>query len=342
MRRPRSSVVLFAAAFCVLAQVSVGAPREREPNDPLYPSQWELVRMRVPEAWSKATGRGVTIALIGIGGVDLRHEDLVGKLSPGFDFFDGDSTPEPGDHDTMAAGIAAAATNNGKGVVGVALDARLMPITLGSDLGKAIRWAVDHGARVVYFEFGYRGGFSDMTGTGLFGPTIGAGSDQDQAAINYAWRRGAVLLGGAGNDALPACYLPAAYDHVLCVGAAEQTEPAGTVLGSRFSDTKSYYSNFGVDVVAPGAGQGPTWEDLAPNRHDRYSTLTGTSAAVAHAAGITALLLSTGARNGDVIRAMKCTAKDLGPQGVDSVYGYGLLDAARAVAALRSHQPCDA
>ncbi|MGH2819177.1 MAG: S8 family serine peptidase, partial [Actinomycetota bacterium] len=148
-----------------------------------------MQRIGAEPAWSMGTGNGVVIAVVDTG-VDLAHEDLAvpGKLVQGHDFEDRDSNPQDQHgHGTHVAGIAAAATNNGKGVAGTAPSAKIMSVRVLNALGvgvsitlierqraaEGIRWAVDHGASVVNLSLG---------------PIAGQGPGSDMAeAIAYAW-----------------------------------------------------------------------------------------------------------------------------------------------------------
>src|SRR6185436_12566786 len=129
---------------------------------PLFSRQWALDQINAPEAWARgARGGGTTIAVVDTG-VDLQHPDLSSKLVSGTDIIGGknDCPRGPQDengHGTHVAGIAAAVTNNGIGVAGVAPDARIMPVRVldadgngfSEDIVKGIRYAADHGANVI-------------------------------------------------------------------------------------------------------------------------------------------------------------------------------------------------
>jgi len=137
---------------------AVGAP-----NDPLYSQQWGLQRIHAEGGWaamSSANATAVKLAIVDTG-IDDSHEDLQGRvLLPGFNALDGSTDTHDGfGHGTHVSGIAAAVTNNGIGIAGVAGPAniQLMPVKVlgddgsGSDysVARGIRWAVDHGAQVI-------------------------------------------------------------------------------------------------------------------------------------------------------------------------------------------------
>src|SRR5262249_20953691 len=134
-------------------------------NDPYFAQQWNLTQIGAPRAWSRSTGAGVTIGIVDTG-VDASHPDLAGKIDAqttclGGTCRDG-SAPDGEGHGTFVAGIAAADTDNGVGVAGVAPSARLVVAKALNDRGEgdtedinnAIRWVVDHGARVVNLSLG--------------------------------------------------------------------------------------------------------------------------------------------------------------------------------------------
>ncbi|KAA9393081.1 hypothetical protein FCK90_13970, partial [Kocuria coralli] len=235
-------------------------------NDPLLGSQFNLLGRNVPAAWSRGTGRGQVIAVVDTG--IASHPDVNGKLVQGRDMvsnwannfsIDGDgrdSDPtDPGDrpgtsgcyatwHGTHVAGVAAASTNNGIGVAGVARDARIMPVrvlgscTLGyeSDIAAGIRWAA--GAQVDGSTAPTRATVINMSLN-----LIGSCSTTMQGAIDFAYNRNIPVVVSAGNANRDASnYPPANCARTIVVGAADH-------LGNRAG-----YSNFGpgVDVLAPG------------------------------------------------------------------------------------------
>ncbi len=165
----------FAAHRWVETVTRVGIMRAcGNPNDPMFPWQWGLKSaydhdIDFEMAWPLSTeGNGVTIAILDTG-IDLDHPELVAGIVAGFDFvnFDSNANDESG-HGTSCAGIAAARTDNGLGIAGVAGKAALMPVMVldsrgfgtWPDLASGIVWAVDHGAAVISMSLaGY--GFDD-------------------------------------------------------------------------------------------------------------------------------------------------------------------------------------
>ena len=235
------------------------------PNDPSFGSQWALSKISCPSAWDITLGSsGVTIAIIDTG-VDLDHPDLMSKLVAGYDFVNGDTIADDDHgHGTHCAGIAAALTNNGVGVAGVGYNSSVMPIKVldangsgsYSDIVSGIYWATDHGAKVISMSLGGSSGSSAL-----------------QDAVNYAWDHGVLIVAAAGNSNVNTPLYPAYYTNCIAVGSTDS------------ADAKSSFSNFGdwVDVAAPGSSIYSTY----PNG---YATMSGTSMATPHVAGLAGLV----------------------------------------------------
>jgi subtilisin family serine protease len=260
------------------------------PNDPDFPKQWALhdplhdppddVDMDVPDAWDLSTGMGRTVAVVD-SGVDDSHEDLAGRVLPGYDWVadDPDADDESGTgHGTHVAGIIAATKGNGRGIAGVAPEARILPLrVLGannsgliSDMIKAYDFAGDRGVRIVNVS---------IAATGF--------SQSEYEAIDRHPTTLFVVAAGNHNADLDhpatADEYPCAYDldNVICVGASQ---PDDTRV------TSSNYGEFTVDVFAPGFSIYSTMPGGG------YDYKTGTSMATAHVAGAAALLLARNPR----------------------------------------------
>ncbi len=301
------------------------------PNDPYYRHQWHLDQVQMPHAWLRTRGRGVVVAVIDTGVLYRDHErgrrapDLAGtRFAPGWDFVDGDATPDDEHgHGTHVAGTIAQSTHNAIGVAGVAPDATIMPIRVldargagrSGDIAAAIRWAADHGADVINMSLG--GGLP---------------SRAMASAIEYAHDKGVVVVAAAGNTGRGRVEYPAAYEHVIAVGAV------------RMDGTRAYYSSYGdaLDLMAPGGdlrvdqnGDGMpdgvvqnTMVRGDPMQHD-YLGFQGTSMAAPHVAGVVALLRAEGLRDPDAIERVLCeSAREVGP---NSDFGAGLLQADAAL-----------
>jgi thermitase len=305
------------------------------PNDPRYPSQWQYesagggggqrdADIDASGAWQTTQGTSsVAIAILDTG-IDRSHEDLTrgAKVVKTQNFTDPVADSEAADdyygHGTHVAGSAAASTNNGIGVAGTCPACSLYNVkVLGNDgsgawsgIADGIVWAADNGAKVINMSLG------------SYSP-----SDTVRDAVDYAWGKGVVLVGAAGNDGKNWGLYPAAYPNVIAVAATDKR------------DARASFSNYGsnwVSLAAPGAnilstatdhpstlfGTGPT-----------YGTLSGTSMATPHVAGVTGLVWSTGlcgAADGACVRGrLQSTADKI--SGTGRFWIYGRLNACRAV-----------
>ncbi len=307
-------------AVLVAFLLAVALPSTASPNDPHFGKQWGMAVIGAESAWSKATGKGILIAVVDTG-VDLEHEDLKSKILPGRDFLDpGSSAQDENGHGTHVAGISAAVTFNGKGVAGVAPDAKILPARILNAFGfdvqitlleqqraaAAVTWAVDNGAQVINMSFGSV-----------------AGSDSDLAnAIEYAWSKGVICVIAAGNDDGDS--------------SGYTTENAVIVAATDSSDRLARYSNI-VDqakwgISAPGSSVYSTYFDYPLNQtHNQYASLSGTSMAAPHVSGALAVLRSMGLTPQQAVDRLLASAKDLGQPGSDQTFGAGRLDLAAAV-----------
>lgn len=315
MRWRRPLVALLAALAATAGWLPAGAAD----GDPLFAQQYGPQQIRAPEAWSRSTGAGVIIAVVD-SGVDAAHPDLAGQVVPGIDFVDrgGDGTLDDCGHGTHVAGIAAAATGNGIGIAGVAPGARILPVRVFStnpltgdcegfldDVVAGIDWAVGHGAKVVNLSLG-----PEL-------PLLGARSIAAlEDAVERAFAKGALAVIAAGNSLLLGATQPSGYRsdlHAVVVTATDRA--GGHPSWANRADTAWSLAAPGDEILStvPGA---------------RYATMSGTSMATPHAAGVAAMLFAEGLDNRAVAARMLSTARPLGSR---SVNGAGLLDAAAAV-----------
>jgi subtilisin family serine protease len=277
------------------------------PNDPQYPSQWHLPKIAAPTAWDSTTGGSSVIIAILDTGVNGNHADLAPKMVPGWNAYDNSSnTADVYGHGTAVAGTAAACANNGIGVASVAWDCRIMPIRISDTSGygyystaaSGLTWAADHGARVANISYEFSGA-----------STVSEGA-------KYFQSKGGVVTISAGN-AGTALTLPD-NPYVLTVGATDG------------SDNLASWSNTGpvIDIVAPGVSI------LTTASGGGYAAYSGTSLSAPVAAGVVALVISanptlSGQQAQDIV---KQSADDLGTIGWDPRFGFGRVNAARAVA----------
>ena len=324
-----------------------GAPLNGGPtDDPFYAAMHGHRQMGVPAAWARGgRGQGVTIAVIDTG-IDSSHPDLGANLVEGVDMLDGkedDCAPGPRDahgHGTHVAGLSAAVAGNGIGVAGIAPRARIMPVRVCGANGscpteavsQGIRWAVDHGAKVVNLSIS--GDETDLV-TGL-APLANLSDNAPDVA--YAVERGAIVVAAAGNSTWALCGHPAADPGAICVGAVDRdglpasysNMPAdrdGEIDAFRaFGGDGSACDTLAVSTAWPGAG-----DNVCGKAYHGYA---GTSMASPQVAGAAAVLLSFGIPAKDVVERLKATASNGG--SYDPVMGYGIPDLDAATAGLKA------
>lgn len=312
-------------------------PQALVPNDPFFQNQWNFHQIQMERAWDVSTGEGVVVAVLDTGVAYENFDrfrqapDLSGtRFLPGYDFINNDQhANDDQGHGTHVAGTIAQTTNNGQGTTGIAFNATIMPVKILDQNGQGsydaivqgITFAVNSGAKVINLSLA-GGSFSNAL----------------RDAVQFARQRGVLVVAATGNRGGNVEY-PAALDGVLAVGSV------------RFSGARAPYSNFGpqVDIVAPGGDTGvdENGDDLPDGilqetfrngqvTNFEFLLFQGTSMATPHVSGVAALLLSRvpGASPDQLENAIITSAKDLGAAGRDDQTGYGLIQAADALAAL--------
>ena len=338
MRRIAALLAVLAIAGSFMVGAAAAAPAhliafvtdfpvyaEFRPNDPGYIDQWGLRQIDAPTAWDVTRGDPSIIVAVVDTGVWWTHQDLQANMwsntdgTHGFDFVDGDTNPMDPDptglfHGTGVSGVIAAIMNNGQGVAGtaqvhvMALRA-LGPNGQGSSLNtsQAIRWAANHGAKIINLSLGTNETFG--------GPT------DIQLAVDYAWSRGALIVAAAGNAGASTLDYPARLPNVVSVAAIDET-------GQRAS-----FSNYGtgLDITAPGD------RILTLDGNNNIHYLRGTSFAAPFVSGVAALLLSVDGNltNVELWNILNTTAvQPGGGTGPNTSYGWGVVNAWNAINAL--------
>lgn len=277
------------------------------PDDARFGAQWGLDQARFPGAWNDARGTGATIAVVD-SGIDQDHTDI-GKIATQSNFVrDEMGINDRYGHGTHVAGIAAALTNNARGVAGGCpacklLIARVLDAdgyTDSATLAAGIDWSVDNEADVINLS--------------LDGPANSA----VEKAVNDASANGAVVVAAAGNQGTTAPRYPAAYTKAIAVSATNENERL-----AGFSSRGSW-----VDLAAPGTNILSTRAAIAGGG---YGSESGTSEAAPFVSALAGLLASKGKTASEIRQRMQSTATDLGPDGKDPSYGHGRIDAAGAV-----------
>lgn len=278
------------------------------PNDPYFASQWHHAKIESAAAWDHQRGTGVTVAIIDTG-TNCSHADLAGKCVAGYDYVNRDNNPaDDQGHGTHVAGIAAMLTNNGVGGAGVGWDSLIMPVKVldrtgnggHSAIASGITFAADNGADVINLSLG--GFFTSST---------------LRNAVEYAIGRGVVVVAAAGNENTSNPSYPAAYNGVIGVAATSQ------------SDQRASFSNYGntIDIAAPGVAIQSTVMTGG------YQAWSGTSMASPVAAGLAALLVAQNPSRtpAQIEQILEQTADDLGESGWDPNFGWGRINARRAL-----------
>jgi hypothetical protein len=243
------------------------------PNDPMYTQQWNLPKIDWDKAFAtQAISGSANLAVLDTG-INAGHVEFSGHSFTAVSFTGGDALTDPNGHGTALAGIAAANANDGTGMAGVAYSGinEIMSVQVlqadgtgnDADIVAGVLWAADNGANVILLGFSspdYSYALAD--------------------AIAYAWGKGALVVAATGNDGSSAYSYPAGMPYVVGVGATDQ------------SDAVAAFSNTGsVSVNAPGVAIPATAAD------GTYTTVSGTSAAAAEAAGLAVLLMANGETN---------------------------------------------
>jgi type VII secretion-associated serine protease mycosin len=313
-RRLARAVLALAASLATtaLAVVGLAAPAHA---DWVRNDQWQLTSLHAASAWHESTGTGVTVAVLD-SGVDANHVDLKGQVLPGADFVDGttDGRKDPVGHGTTVAALIAGRSDDSSGVEGVAPGAKILPVRVldaqnkyrdATNVAKALRWAVDHGADVVNMSLG----------GGVRSPALAD-------AIDYAYRHGVVVVACTGNQlsgGTDDVWYPAREPGVVAVaglaeGGDEPTLWSGTLTGPE------------TVLVAPAV-------NVLGARPGGYWRVEGTSFAAPLVSATAALIRSRWPRMSadNVINRLITTADDLGPPGRDDQYGYGEVDPVAAL-----------
>ncbi|MET9324499.1 type VII secretion-associated serine protease mycosin [Streptomyces sp. NPDC003038] len=335
MSRGRTAVAL------ALAAVLAGATAPPAAADAIRDRQWGLTALRAEEAWGITRGDGVTVAVLDTG-VDHTHPDLAGQVLDGTDLIGmgaGRGDRAWARHGTAMAGIIAGhghGTHRGQGVLGIAPQARILPVRVileegdpgraqardskGGALAEGIRWAADHGADVINLSLGDDSDSAHHE----------AGEDE---AVQYALAKGVVVVASAGNggEAGDRASYPAAYPGVIAVTAVDRRGKKAA-----FS-TRNWYAT----VSAPGV-------DVVIADPDRsYYEGWGTSAAAAFVSGAVALVKAAhpDLSPAQIKKLLEDTASDAPRGGRDDARGHGMVDpvaALQAAEALRPQAPVPA
>ena len=316
----RSGLALRFVAAALIGLVGAGlsgapafaAPAPAPQDDDVRAEQWHLKTLNVAGAWAYASGNGVTVAVID-SGVDADHPDLRGQVLPGLDLVDakGDADTDLVGHGTTVSALIAG-KDDSDGVVGIAPKAKILPVRVLDQanryddamiVAKGVRWAVDQGARVINLSLGGSGSSAALA-----------------AALDYAFAKDVVVVACTGNASASSSggvWYPAREPGVLAVAGMERNGDAlwsGSITGKE------------TVVTAPST-------QLVGARPSGYWRVQGTSFAAPMVSGLAALIRSRwpDLSAAEVVNRIVKTAKDRGPQGRDSQYGFGMIDPTAAL-----------
>ena len=283
------------------SQVSLPVPAKPvlTPEEKELP--WGVKRVNAPGVWSAATGEGVKVAIVDTG-MDFNHPDLAAHYAGGYNAVSTGTLPmDDHGHGTHVSGTIGA-IRDGKGVVGIAPMARLYAVKVldangsgsYSNIVDGIQWAVDNKIQVINMSLGG-----------------GSGTPALQKVMEAADKAGVTIVCAAGNDSGPVNY-PAKYPQAIAVSAADS------------SDKLASFSSRGpeIAVIAPGVNI------PSDKKGGGLTTMSGTSMASPHVAGLAVIAIAGGADTPAKVRAaLKRAASSLGMKPTEE--GAGMVDASK-------------
>jgi thermitase len=307
-----------------------------QPNDPRFSELYGInnvgqlggrpdADLDGPEGWDLAglaafpsTG-GAKVGIVDTG-IQANHPDLNGKLvncaGVGAGFListtvsESNGCADDNDHGTHVSGTIAGIANNGVGVAGVAFNAPLaMCKALGGPLGQGSTTGVANCIN-----------YLSSKGVKVISMSLGGGSSTTlQTAVRNAWNNGngAIVIAAAGNDGDGTLNYPAAYAEVVSVAATDR------------NDAKASFSNVNSDVEVAAAGV----DVLSSVRNSTLRTMSGTSMATPHVAGVASLIaFKNPTFTAQQVRTkLDASVDDLGAAGRDSSFGFGRVTLSKAL-----------
>lgn len=312
------------------------------PNDQYFYKQWGLLAVNANNAWEIEKGNEQIIIAIIDSGIEYDHPDLEQNIWinyneipdnfidddnngyvddwMGWDFTETNIVDAMGDfrerdndprddlgHGTHIAGILAAQTNNHTGVAGTTWFTKCMNLRAGfrttiggyledDDVSAAIVYAAENGAQIISISWG----------DAVMAPII-------KDACNYAYGLGVTIIASAGNEGGVGLLYPAALENVLSVTAVD--EDLNICSFSSYGE--------GVDMSGPGLSIFSTY------LNEDYKEESGTSMAAPFVAGCAGLLLAQNPllQNDEVYDLLRLSCDDLGDDGYDNIFGYGIINA---------------
>jgi thermitase len=320
----RNAVVAYAEPNFVLKASAT-------PNDPLYTQEYGLnnigqtggtpdADIDAPEGWDLAglaafpNSGGVKVGIVDTG-IDQTHPDLAGKAvgcatsyNTGIAIHNGVCADDNG-HGSHVSGTISANTNNATGVSGVAFNSPIVMCKalataagtgLTSDIANCINWVSGQGIKVLSMSLG------------------GGDNATLKAAVQKAYNNGngVLIVAAAGNDGNATLNYPAAYPEVVSVAATDNKDHRAS-----FSN-----ANSDVEVAGPGVNVESTYTG------GLYMSLSGTSMATPHVAGVAAVIadLNPTATAATLRSKLDAAVDDIGPAGRDTSFGFGRVNLCKA------------
>jgi subtilisin len=278
---------------------------------------WHLPKKTFEPIWKRVTGNNIKVAVLDTG---CNPHDVLPTPVEGCSFIQGESWRDGNGHGTHCAG-----TVLGREGIGVAPAASLLVGKVLSNRGsgsseaiaQGIRWAADSGADVISMSLGSSSPYQPM-----------------QAALQYAWQKGAVVVSAAGNSGFTGKYntigYPAKYPESLCIGAY------------RSDGQRASFSSGGreMDMCCPGQ------DIISCSTSNGYVGMSGTSMATPFSAGLFALIIELMRREGypaftgvEAVREfLKLYTQDKGEPGFDPAWGFGIPKTSEIINALLNDQ----
>ena len=276
---------------------------------------WHIKRIGVQNLWDKGIkGKGVVVALIDTG-VDYNNPDLSSNIlvSEGYDF--GDRDADPMDENGHGTAMASIICSHGEVVKGIAPETKIIPLkiapggkgTFESDaLAEAIVYAADKGVDII-----------NMSLLGSYSPEVAE-------AVEYAFRKGVILVAASGNENESSNGFPSNLPGVISVSS----------IGK--NDIPSSFTNFGFNTSLSAPGE----SILGYSIGNMPVYVDGTSASSAIVSASIALLLSAGMSKEELPYYLIKGAEDLGWPGYDQDFGFGLVRPDRALEEKEERDAC--
>lgn len=288
----------------VLPEVPAAGAFKADPAAEQKEIPWGVKRLNAPAAWDYNQGEGVKVAIIDTG-MDYTHPDLRGNYKGGYNAIVSTASPmDDQGHGTHVSGTIGA-VRDAAGVAGVAPKASLYAVKVLDKNGSGqyswiidgIEWAVTNHMDVINMSLGG-----------------GQGNEALKQVMQKAGEAGVTVVCAAGNDSGPVNY-PAKYPQAIAVSASDNTDKIAS-FSSRGAE---------IAVIAPGVNIYST------RRGGGYTTMSGTSMASPHVAGLAALAVGAGAKTPDQVRKALTGAASKLPGLKPTDQGAGLVDAFKLV-----------